>query len=373
MFSSTEDKKLINIFNANHVKILTDKSIKDQCQKDYFYGKDGLLEKALGFFENDFSPVIKQIVDTKICPKHLSFEHLKLCNFIIIQYARTLSSLVTMEDTLTKVTKDICKTHIQYKYPEEDSDKVIDSLKISFNNLSKELIRSTFPLRIVISDLHLHLLINKTSEKFITSDNPVFIYNHYLVGASETSSTGLSTKGLQIFIPFSPDVCLCLYDSSIYKCGDKKSTSTIINSSIDVKQINRMQYFNCLNNNYSNETKSFNNLEQFSKKREEFKSRNKYASEFEVMNENEARQFLSYTRKDVDIKLELSFIKIRTKQKIIPANKRPLEERDPILSFQVTDFINEVKNGSYNVFEFGKYIKNLTRISTTDAVTARDS
>lgn len=95
----------------------------------------------------------------------------------------------------------------------------------------------------IIADLKIKILVS--NEEFITSDNPVVLYNKF----NERRNTlyvgsGLASIGLQIFFPISPHVVIMLYDHKIY------SIQNNICNHDDVRRINGLQCINAHRNLY---------------------------------------------------------------------------------------------------------------------------
>lgn len=358
-FSSTSDEKKICLFNIQRKKIIEDVCIKMQCQKDYFYGEDLEIEKALGVIEKTVSEIFSRILDEEKCVEHISTAHIKICMFIIIQDRRTLFAKNEMESNLDKYYRNILETHIRYKYPEENYKEILDVISINFREIPRMIIKSTFTTYILILNLKQHILINRTSQGFITSDNPVFIYNSYYVNSKNIRSAGLAFAGLQIFIPLSSKIAICLFDSQIYNYGKNNFDYTDINKLSDVEELNKCQFINSLNNLYAKAPSSFSDFKKYSRIKQEFIDRNIFVQGKEEIKGNLIEQTIGNLKLDVDVKLRLSFIRTKKKFNRVPVNERELSLRDPVLSQHVDVFTKKVKEGKYNVFEFNKYIRSI--------------
>lgn len=358
-FSKHDKKKTINLINIESGRTIENVSIANQCYEDYFYGNDLKIEKALGLIETRVAMLFSEIIDQKKLPEYLSSTHFEICIYIILQHTRTLMAKIEMEDSLRKILNHIVETHIKYKYPEEDIKNIKNSFSINFNNTPKLIIKSTFPIHLLLSNLKTHLVVNATHKEFITSDNPVFTYNSYLVKNKSIDSSGLSYSGLQIFIPLAGSVLLCLYDDKIYKYGSKNGTITYIDEASDVDMFNKIQFINCLHNVYCGEKFSVSEFTKHLALRKTYKSRNKFIINEEEINNDSIQQLIETIKKDVDINFETSFIKIRSKPKKVPIKERKLELRDAELTMHVTKFTEQIRKGKYNILEFTKYLKDL--------------
>ena len=96
---------------------------------------------------------------------------------------------------------------------------------------------------LMLRDLDVKILINKSNIPFITSDNPIVKYNQFLEERKwNGSKTGFGLVGLQIFVPLNQYITLIFYDSSIYKIGNRKQIKIEINRNDEIQQLNLLQY-----------------------------------------------------------------------------------------------------------------------------------
>lgn len=57
-FACDIDKKQINLVHIKSKKAVYAASLRDQCQKDYLYGQDGIFEQNLAEMEGAFHKII---------------------------------------------------------------------------------------------------------------------------------------------------------------------------------------------------------------------------------------------------------------------------------------------------------------------------
>ena len=62
----TNDNKFLAVNNVLSKKIYERVPYENQCYKDYFYGKDGVLENQLSDMETEWSIIIKKALDKEI-------------------------------------------------------------------------------------------------------------------------------------------------------------------------------------------------------------------------------------------------------------------------------------------------------------------
>ena len=60
------DSRSISLFNIKAQKIVAEASLKSQCYRDYFYGKEPTIEKALGDMEVIAAQITRFIAQLKL-------------------------------------------------------------------------------------------------------------------------------------------------------------------------------------------------------------------------------------------------------------------------------------------------------------------
>lgn len=99
------------------------------------------------------------------------------------------------------------------------------------------------PMAILLQDLNMCLdlefkvLRNYTEIPFITSDNPVCVYNQYFESHSRNNS-GLNCIGEQIYYPLSPSFAVFYYDRNVYKTKFRRRQYLDLTNVSDVNHLN---------------------------------------------------------------------------------------------------------------------------------------
>ena len=223
-FSYEKNEKQIGIYNLKSSFFFDKATLKDQGSKNFFYGKDGIIENNLSNIEGQLATLINTIINHKILPQKDSFLHIVLLTFVGLTDIRNPVFINFLKDSL----ESAMKKEILELDPNADIEKLIrkinhdEAIEMAFSGL-KPIIENTV-------DLDFKLLINKTEIPFISSDFPVVKYNKFLeMKKWKHGKTGYSNTGLKIFIPLSPEIIIVLYDSMIYKVGYKKKHYLEIN------------------------------------------------------------------------------------------------------------------------------------------------
>ena len=239
------EKKAIHLFNVPSKTPVSNAPLKSQCSAPYFYGKDLVIENAFERLEGEVAKIIRNMIKSNTVPKPRTRESADLLNFVLSQYGRTKHAADVQNDLVDKFAKWMLEKNGKFTKDELDLVKIglVDSPGMAVRNAAQSVL--------LAMDLKMKLLVNRTDFEFITSDNPVVFYNQCYERSNLIVGTGLACKGIQIFLPLSPTHLLVLYDSKVYKIGEKKSDSCNVSNPKDVWQFNDLQYLNCVENLYS--------------------------------------------------------------------------------------------------------------------------
>lgn len=241
-FSDDEANTGVYILKAK--KYLPNSAIKHQASADYFYSKDLNIEKGLGLVEG----MIKDVLDGLIANPRKKLDKKQqdaiYCN-LILQMGRTLLQSKKQEEAITAMGKQILEAVIQADKESgrgEYTDipqEAIDSTKIKLTEPGAFVMANFIKLLPLCRDLEYRVMINETSVPFVTSDNPVCMYNQFLERMG-VNNGGLGQRGLQLYMPISPAVALFYYDSKVYKVGSMLMDYVRISNSDDVNELNKM-------------------------------------------------------------------------------------------------------------------------------------
>lgn len=298
----SNDKKSINIWNISREHRIEHAKLKNQCYKNYFYGQENNLEEALSSVEAKAAQILREITGNDAALPLPLVDHFNLIVYVLLQYGRTLHSA----DTTNEAMDDLAKYVLQGSEAENNID--LSKIQIGLKNapsFSLGIVASGYPY---LLDLDYKLLVNKTRIEFVTSDNPVVLYNQLLSYRKFVSNTGLCTKGLQVFLPVDPHHVLLFYDRDVYTVGNKKTMIVEVRRSRDVVHLNGLQVCAALNNVYfRNPDLDIESLySEFSKCRSDKKS-NFGVSSIEDEITTESGELVHLYRQDVGTNLCLTF------------------------------------------------------------------
>lgn len=237
--------KSVDLFNIDSNQLIKNAPIKGQCCGDYFYGKNLEHEKSLSAAEGEVATLFKTINEQLRLPHYFTAGHLLLCFHIATQGARTQYAADVMDEITDGMWKEVLKHE-----PTVTKD-MLAQVKIGYDNPALVSIGHaalSFPL---LMDLECRALLAPPGTEFITSDNPVVMYNQFMLRRTVGSNTGIASKGLQIFFPIWPFLTLVMYDRDVYHFGRAKSELVHIASAMDVHELNMLQVIAATKNVYT--------------------------------------------------------------------------------------------------------------------------
>ena len=237
------DDELVNIYDSKLSKLRPPTTINRVLSENYFYDRDNAVEKFLAtHVERPASKIISNIAKNPY--GKLDYNRIDLLRFTAVLLNRTPIALSTTLEWIDKFTRTIFHRLGELNGFDEEAMK---GVKLVMKDPKTLLARQTvegalnWPL---LEDLQWHVLVNKTETAFVISDHPVVHYNWYLRESNDLSYTSLTKCGLQIFLPISKSVMLCLYDSKIYKMGEKMFHYSNIEIESDTRLLNDLQFRN---------------------------------------------------------------------------------------------------------------------------------
>ena len=255
-FSVGQQEVHIRLHNIESDFYFDHAAISDQAKKKYLYGKDDIMESQLEKLEGHSSGVIRSIIDDDQLPSSAA-DLLQLGKFILFQQARTVRH--------GEVMNTVFNTLNQGMFGDEAPDD-----EMSIRDML-ELMTKRLPY---LAHLDYKLIINDTSIPFITSDNPVVLYNQMMEIKRHRTPAAWANMGLQVFFPISPDHLIYIHDSNNYIAGAPAGTTVIGNiTERDVNQLNALQYLNCGELLFFDEHFDKGNAESLKKESQEFREK----------------------------------------------------------------------------------------------------
>lgn len=301
--------KSINLYNIKSSKTILEGNLKNQCYQNYFYGENQVLEHALADAEGQAAKLLTLIDQYGSLPPFLSATHGVLVLHVLMQYARTAYSAEAIDEMYDQVMKHLVG-------PKAEAEGIdLTKVTIGIKDSASYSLRMSVQFYPLLFDLKYKLLVNRTNEEFITSDNPVVFYNQFFYFRQFGSNTGLACKGLQIFFPIDHQKLVLLYDDSIYGVGANQDGVVEITNKKDIYALNMLQMCSARENIYA-KSPTFNFHALHKKSIPYLRTRKANLEIFpQGKSKYEKREILATSREDVRTNLNLSFVRVRQSAK----------------------------------------------------------
>lgn len=264
------DRRWISLYLLKVGHRVNQGGISNECSDDYFYGTDGRLETALGLEEGKISFIIKDLTPEAL--EKFTDEDLHQCRlFAHWQRARTQA----MVNQLNNQTDALMKTIAREKAAREPRSKItpeeIDLVKVELTHPQLMAMSAASKALPFIFDLAVKFILAPPAAEFVLSDHPTVACNQFAENDQYLSQrngwVGMAVKGLQMFLPLSPEVTLAIYDPTTYEYGSPSSRVCRANSK-DVALLNKLQAINAVDKVYFRESFSNDQLGELRRVRE---------------------------------------------------------------------------------------------------------
>ena len=228
----------INLYNIPLAQAVRNAPVKGQCARDYLYGVDPGLERALQNFEGEYARIIRELQGStgRLTENDLSM----LRSFAYLQYART-----EMAMRRARMMHEGMQNAIYEGRPVTAPD-----LDMSDRTMMLHSMRVYWEMREFVEDLKVCIVQNETRRNFFTSDDPSIFTSRYYVQRLGTRVFGLASSGALIFMPITSRLLLMCYDGDVYTIPDKRGHYVSITSQADVLALNELQYLKAAENLY---------------------------------------------------------------------------------------------------------------------------
>lgn len=234
-FTHGAEGTAINLFNLERKKLIINAPVKNQCSKDYFYGTDEKLEKAIQLIESGYSRALRDLSQDS--------RTLSEANKVIFRTFWLFQHMRTEAAALSAVQMAESTRNLADLPPEEFSLGIKEAVQIACRTFAGAMHE--------LDDLKFCIIKNKTQFPFITSDNPAVLTNKWQLENHKTRglSFGMGSAGMLALLPLTPKMLLLGYDGDVYNVPNDRGIVTIRNSH-DAIALNRHQFLQCVANVY---------------------------------------------------------------------------------------------------------------------------
>lgn len=230
----SDNGKSVGMYIFETKKHIKNSAIRENFGKNYFYGKDKKIEEGLAKLEGNWAKMINKIIaenDIKITGDVLG----NIVLLFFISDVRTIAASNNLNILINKMKKDITEEKLSIP---RSMERVFDVYDLNSIMIEESL------ASLLLCDLKFILIKNNTKRDFITSDSVTVKYNQSLLESNVNIDYGYSSMGLQMFMPISPKLCLCLYDNNVYYLKRLRGNVLELNGTDQVLKFNRLFIYN---------------------------------------------------------------------------------------------------------------------------------
>jgi len=171
--------------------------------------KSYVIEETLANLEMRYAQIFRENIQNNL-PLNEE-EHIILCAFVSAMLMRTLRQKDHMERNIDEII-DLMESLERAHNAEPKQSQELRKQKENFHKLS--VVNLLPDITKLLLKMNVAFLCAKPGAKFITSDNPCFMYNPDLQW-QQLYGPGLAQKKVEVSIPLSPEIKLCLSWSNL--------------------------------------------------------------------------------------------------------------------------------------------------------------
>ncbi|PRZ46001.1 DUF4238 domain-containing protein [Tritonibacter scottomollicae] len=236
-FARDDKGRQIDVWLPKQDKVVKGASIKNQCSKSYFYGKDLKIENFLNSPEAMFGRTVDQLIECESGDD----EALEALLFLwLLQHTRA-------ERTITEQLLVMSAMRDKVSLGQEDNEDLRDWLgpPIGAPEAMQMTLDSAKEYFDIISDLRCVLLTNQTKTEFVLSDCPAVSSNKLILKRyMKYRNWGLGGAGLYLYMPLTPKLGFFAFDRHAYELVSRRGSTCNLNEQ-DVVALNQLVYLFC--------------------------------------------------------------------------------------------------------------------------------
>ncbi|MBG0801254.1 DUF4238 domain-containing protein [Methylocystis sp. H4A] len=231
----------INLYNISGDRLVGGASIKGQCSRNFFYGKDGELERLLQSWEGNYATAVsKAMADPALVDeKELS----DIRDFAVLQTLRTFGCIEKNMKMFDQLEGDIKLAGKGKKLPAGMEPITLEA--------AMRMAIAAFPKAAKsVSDLDACIVVNETAHEFITSDDPAIHSNRFHFQRLQRDGFGLGSAGAMLFLPLAPKLYFMAFDKGVYRVPERRGNLVTVRSADEVASFNELQHLHARENLY---------------------------------------------------------------------------------------------------------------------------
>jgi hypothetical protein len=250
----------ISVVTLSPYRFIKAAPIDGQCQEDNFYEKNEPLNRIIWQTENDFAPLLVRVSQKQ----DFDLQEANALKFLaVVLHMRTRKAAETAKLVSKHIACEFIRRGIrtgELPPPPEGEDKLEEI--IDFKGATAFAMSGVIRCWMETRTLECKLL-HASSERFITSDNPVCILNQFCGSIDRYRGyAGFARAGFQLLMPITPELCFFCYDGRVYKVGNRRDRRIVL-SNEDVEIVNSLQVQSAGECLYLNDPSAEGRIRQF--------------------------------------------------------------------------------------------------------------
>lgn len=233
----------LNVFDIERQQVRANQNVKDVCAGNYTYDTDNSVESFLERqIESPAASVITRLLNSPTSASSSPSD--EILRFISVQIARTPQAYEGYIEFQNGFMGTVFETLASLNDEEPEAARNISVLPREPRQVLSYMAAYAATNFRLLSDLRVALVLNESPQEFLISDHPVFQHNFYLRDSAAPLSASMTVRGLQMFLPLSPQITYCLYDSSVYAYHEERGCVVVRATASDVQILNSFQAIN---------------------------------------------------------------------------------------------------------------------------------
>lgn len=240
---SFDEGKRIRILTVATGEYVPGAALKGQCARPYFYHTDPGVEEILSEFEGRAEKLFRKITTERWLPADPETRS-EILTVLNVMLTRTEMHAEQSWKPVETFELEGFRMHLEANN-EYELLKALPDYQLTASNWPTQCVIRGLKTVILLSDLHLKFLTPPQGVHFITSDHPVVLLNQAFANVvRDRSLGGVAMRGVQLFLPLSPDLLLLAFDPACYRVGPPDRAIIQIRRKEDVELINALQILN---------------------------------------------------------------------------------------------------------------------------------
>ncbi len=249
-FGFGRDNSAIRVFNIASGRYIEAAPIKGQCARDYFYGRDLMLERALQPVEGMYAAIVAKLSSA---PETINNKDMQLLRFFaLLQTFRTYSYV----EKLMAMSDQNYADMVAAGAGSQDIPRMITSMDRAVHMAINHAMRT----QSTIDDLDAVVIRNRTKIDIVTSDDPAIQTNRLFLQKRGSEGFGFGSAGAMIYLPLTPRFAFLAFDPYVYHVPGRRHELVDVIDGRDIDALNELQFLHARENIYFSDLSSRDRL-----------------------------------------------------------------------------------------------------------------